>query len=119
MNYGLLILARASVSPRGMRQATDEIRYDLFSTAATMLVVSPLLTTIRFWWKVIIVAPLMVWNRLAREQVHHEEHLGREPVSGLLNRQGLALGMREITALDTIERSGPGRSGSSSSTPTR
>jgi diguanylate cyclase (GGDEF)-like protein len=107
VNYGLLILARTTVSPSGVRQATAEIRYDLFGTAAAVLVVSPLLTTIRFWWKVIIVAPLMIWNQLAREQLHHEEHLSREPASGLLNRQGLAVGLREITALDAVERSGP------------
>lgn len=107
VNYGLLILARTTVSAHGVRQATSETRYDLFSTVAAVLVVAPLLTAIRSWWTIVMVAPLMIWNQISREQLHREEYLGREPVSGLLNRHGLTVGMREITAMDTIERPGP------------
>jgi diguanylate cyclase (GGDEF)-like protein len=49
----------------------------------------------------------MVWNGLARVQLRHEERLGREPVSGLLNRQGFAGGLKSITYHDLVTPSGP------------
>jgi EAL domain-containing protein (putative c-di-GMP-specific phosphodiesterase class I)/GGDEF domain-containing protein len=100
VNYGLLVVARATVSPGGVRQAAAEVRFDLLSTGAAVLVVSPLLTTIDGWWKVLMVAPLAVWNRLSREQVYQVERLSREPVSGLLNRQGLDVGLAAMTRAD-------------------
>jgi diguanylate cyclase (GGDEF)-like protein len=107
VSYGLLAVARAAISPLGLRQATAEVRSDLFGTSASVLVVSPLLTTIPGWWKAIMVVPLIIWNRLSREQLRHEARLSREPVSGLLNREGLAIGMRELMALDPVEPAGP------------
>jgi diguanylate cyclase (GGDEF)-like protein len=76
------------------------VRFDLLSTTAAIFVVSPLLVSIMGWWKILMVAPLAVWNRLSRERAHEEAQFGREPVSGLLNRQGLDLGMKELTRMD-------------------
>lgn len=100
VNYGLLVAARVTVSPGGFRQAASEVRFDLLATGAAILVVSPLLASIAGWAKVLMVAPLIIWNRLSREQMHHEAQLAREPVSGLLNRQGLDVGMKAITRMD-------------------
>jgi len=100
VNYGLLVLARSAVSPGGFRQAASEVRGDLLRTAAAVTVVSPLLTTITSWWKVLLVVPLAIWNRLTREEAQQQAQLVREPVTGLLNRRGLDFGTSAITRLD-------------------
>jgi predicted signal transduction protein with EAL and GGDEF domain len=102
VSYGLLAVGRATVSPHGLRQAWAELRSDLAGTAAAVLVVAPFLTTIPGWWPLLIAAPLMVWNQLTREQLRHQQRLGREPVSGLLNRQGLVEGVQAVTARDRV-----------------
>jgi hypothetical protein len=83
------------------------MRTDLIGTAAAVLVAAPLLTTIPGWWTLLVAVPLIVWNQLAREQLQHEQRLGREPVTGLLNQQGLVGGVRAITAGDLIAAAGP------------
>jgi predicted signal transduction protein with EAL and GGDEF domain len=55
----------------------------------------------------LVAAPLATRNLLNREQGRYEQRLGREPVSGLLNRQGLAEGLRAMTAGDLITPAGP------------
>ncbi|HEY7224762.1 MAG TPA: GGDEF domain-containing phosphodiesterase [Micromonosporaceae bacterium] len=107
VNYGLLAVARATVRERGLRQATAEVRYDLFSTAAAVLIVSPLLTMVTAPSVLILAFPLIVFNTLARAQMRQEDRLSREPESGLLNRQGFTGGMRAITDYDAIQDSGP------------
>ncbi|HEX5997408.1 MAG TPA: GGDEF domain-containing phosphodiesterase [Jiangellales bacterium] len=102
VSYGLLTAGRAMVSPHGLRQAWAELRSDLAGTAAAVLVVAPFLTTVPGWWPLLIAAPLMVWNQLAREQLRYQQRMGREPVSGLLNRQGLVEGVRAVTAHDRV-----------------
>src|SRR5690606_14429451 len=82
VNYGLLTLGRATVSPRGVRQAAAEMRLDLLGTASAVLVVTPLLTTIPGWWTLLVAVPLIVWNSLTRDRIQHERRLGREPESG-------------------------------------
>jgi diguanylate cyclase (GGDEF)-like protein len=104
VSYGLLTVARAGVSPQGVRQAIAEVRFDLLRTAVGVLLVSPLLTTIPDWWLLLVVVPLIVWNQLLREQFHEEQRLGREPVTGLLNQRGLAVGMRAMAALENARR---------------
>jgi predicted signal transduction protein with EAL and GGDEF domain len=70
------------------------------ASAAGVVVVSPLLTTVVGWWPLLIVAPLLVRNRLTWGQMVRERRMGQEPVSGLLNRQGLVEGVRAITGAD-------------------
>jgi diguanylate cyclase len=98
-NYALMLAVWASVTAE-RRPAMWDTRVDLASTATAIVVVSPLLTTVVDWWPVLVVAPLLVWNRLARVQMVRERGMVREPVSGLLNRQGMVEGMRAITAAD-------------------
>jgi predicted signal transduction protein with EAL and GGDEF domain len=70
-------------------------------------VVAPLLTTIRGWWVLLVAIPLLVRNQLTREQLLQQQRRSREPMSGLLNQQGLVEGMRAITAGDLITPQGP------------
>jgi EAL domain-containing protein (putative c-di-GMP-specific phosphodiesterase class I)/GGDEF domain-containing protein len=98
-NLALLLAAWATL-PSQRRPATLDTRVDLASTATAVLVVSPLLTTVAGWWPLLIVAALLVWNRLALVHLVRQRRMVREPVSGLLNRQGMAEGMRAITAAD-------------------
>jgi predicted signal transduction protein with EAL and GGDEF domain len=100
VSHGLPLILRAAAR-------TDEPRpayawSDLVTTAVAMLVVAPLLTTIASWWKILVGVPLVIWNLLTRQQIRHEEQLGREPVSGLLNRRGLVAGIRALTAQDPV-----------------
>jgi diguanylate cyclase (GGDEF)-like protein len=107
VSFGLLLLARASVNPGGLAQAFLEIRADLLITAAAVLIVSPLLTTIQGWWTLLIAAPVVVWNQVFREQLRREQSLRREPVSGALNRAGLAGGLKNLTNDYSAWRHGP------------
>jgi predicted signal transduction protein with EAL and GGDEF domain len=106
VSYGLLALSWAVTTARGLRQAISENWPNLAITAAAVLVVSPLLTTIQGAWKLVVVAPVMVLNQIFREQVRREQRLTREPVSGALSMQGLAGGMRDITDYGAVWRRG-------------
>jgi diguanylate cyclase len=106
VNYALVLAAWSTMSP-DRRPSTLDTRVDLASTAAAVLVVSPLLTTVEGWWPLLIVAALLVWNRLARMQMVREQQMVREPVSGLLNRRGMAEGVRAITAAHLSAPRGP------------
>jgi predicted signal transduction protein with EAL and GGDEF domain len=106
VSYGLLALSWAVVTVRGLRQAISDIWPNLAITASAVLVVSPLLTTIQGAWKLIVVAPVMVFNQIFREQVRIEQRLTREPLSGALSVHGLAGGMRDITDYDAVWRRG-------------
>jgi GGDEF domain-containing protein len=107
VNYGVMIGARSTVRPAGLRQAAADARGDLVATAVVVLAVVPLLTVIAGWWTLLVAAALMVWNLLRREQQSRELRMGRDPESGLLNRQGLASGMRAITSRDFVAPYGP------------
>ena len=104
-NYALMLAAWASLAAEG-RQATWDTRVDLAS-AAGVAVVSPLLTTVVGWWPLLIVAPLLVRNRLTWSQMMRERRMVQEPVSGLLNRQGMVEGVRAITGADVNAPRGP------------
>jgi len=103
---GLLLAVEAAARPRGLQQGVADIRTDV-ATAVAVLVAAPLLTTIPGWATLLIGVPLVGWNLLTRAQLRREQRMGREPVTGLLNRQGLTEGMRAITALDLITPAGP------------
>jgi diguanylate cyclase (GGDEF)-like protein len=102
VSYGLLVLARVTVGSQRLSQAFATIRPDLFITAAAVSIVSPLLITIEGIWKLLIAAPVVALNQIVREQMRREQSLNREPVSGALNRQGLAGGMKNITDDDNV-----------------
>jgi predicted signal transduction protein with EAL and GGDEF domain len=107
VSYGLLLLASAVTLPNGLRQAIADMRTDLVTTTVAVLVVAPLLTTIQGWSRLLIALPLVVVNLYTRVQLRLEKGLGREPVTGLLNRQGLSEGLQAITAFDLITPEGP------------
>jgi FOG: EAL domain len=107
VSYGLLALARTAARAIPVRQTLSDMRVDMVTTATGVLVVAPLLTTIRGWWSLLIAAPLILYNQVTREQVRRERRLGREPESGLLNRQGLTAGLQAITATDLVAPQGP------------
>ena len=107
VSYGLLLLVGAATMPRGLRRSAVDIRTDVLTTIVAVLVVAPLLTTISGWWNLLIGLPLVVWNLVTRAQLRHELRLSREPISGLLNRQGLAEGVQAITSLDLVAAGGP------------
>jgi predicted signal transduction protein with EAL and GGDEF domain len=107
VSYGLLAIARTTVGAQRLRQAAADIRLDLLTTAAAVLIVSPLLTTIHGFWKVVVALPLILLNQIVREQLRREQGLSREPVSGALNRQGLVGGMKAITDYDYVGQGGP------------
>ncbi len=107
VNYGLLAVARTTVGGGGLRQPTPELRDDLYIASTSVVFVSPLLTTVPGWWSLLVAAPLAVWNRLWRERLRREEQRSREPVTGLLDQQGIAAGMRTLTAYDLIAPKGP------------
>jgi diguanylate cyclase (GGDEF)-like protein len=105
-NYTLMLAAWATLTAE-RRPAIWDTRVDLASTAAVVVVASPLLTTVVGWWPLLLAAPLMVRNRLTRSQMVRERGLAREPVSGLLNRQGMVEGVRAITGADINAPRGP------------
>jgi predicted signal transduction protein with EAL and GGDEF domain len=107
ISYGLLAVARSTVRALTVRQTLSELRVDMVISATAVLVVAPLLTTIRGWWTLLVAIPLILYNQLAREQARREQRLGREPESGLLNRQGLNAGLQAITATDLVAPQGP------------
>jgi diguanylate cyclase (GGDEF)-like protein len=106
VSFGLLALARAVINRRPMRAIVQELRGPLLGTAAAVLLVSPLLTTMTGWWSVLVAVPLWAWNRLSAEIAEQEEQLAREPVTGLLTRRGLMLSIAEATEFDAIARDG-------------
>jgi predicted signal transduction protein with EAL and GGDEF domain len=106
VSFGLLLLARVTVGSQTMSEAFETLRLDLFITAAAVLIVSPLLITVEGWWKLLVAAPVVVLNQIFQEQSRREQLLGREPVSGALNRAGLASGMRNLTDYDSAWRRG-------------
>jgi predicted signal transduction protein with EAL and GGDEF domain len=107
VSYGLLALVRMTATARGLSQTVSEIRLDLLTTAAAVLVVSPLLTTIDGAWKLLVAAPVVAINQIFREQLRREQFLSRDPVTGLLTRQGLTGGVQSITDDETIWQHGP------------
>jgi predicted signal transduction protein with EAL and GGDEF domain len=107
ISYGLLTAVQAATQPYGGPQSVAVIRLDLVRTAASAVIVVPLLVTVPGWWPLLIVVPMLVLNQLALEQVRHERQLSRDPVSGLLNLQGLVGGVQAMTAIDIAGPAGP------------
>lgn len=105
VSHGLPLVVRTA--PWADEPQPPYVRSDLGVTAVAMLVVAPLLTTINGWWKIVVGVPLVIFNLITREQIRREQQLGREPVTGLLNRQGLVEGIRALTARDAVAPAQP------------
>ena len=102
-SFGLLVVARVATYGGGLRRAFGDLREDVLATTASMLLVSPLLTTLSGWWAVLVAVPLFALTQLTRLFAQHERRLRREPVSGLLNRTGLIVGLESLTAEDRLD----------------
>jgi predicted signal transduction protein with EAL and GGDEF domain len=107
VSFGLLAVARVAARATSLLETLSELRVDIVNTGVAVMVVAPLLTTIPGWWTLLIAIPLLLWNQLTRDRARREQRLGREPESGLLNRQGLMAGMQAITANDLVTPEGP------------
>lgn len=104
VSFGLLLLARAILVGGSLRSLVAGLREDVLATAASMLLISSLLTTMSGWWTVLVAVPVFAWNQLSREFTGREQRLRREPVTGLLNRRGLVLGLENLTMRDMLDR---------------
>ena len=104
VDFGLLLLARALAVGGGLRSLVAGLREDVFATAASMLLISSVLTTMSGWWTVLVAVPAFAWNQLSREFTGQEQRLRREPVTGLLNRRGLVLGIENLIAPDMLDQ---------------
>jgi diguanylate cyclase (GGDEF)-like protein len=106
VSFGLLVLARTAVFGVSLLGAVTDVREDVLATAVSILLVSPLLTTMTGWSSVLVALPLFAWNQLSREWARQEQRMRREPVTGLLNRRGLVLSTQSLVGEDILE---PGR----------
>jgi diguanylate cyclase (GGDEF)-like protein len=105
-SFGLLAVG-ASLGLARARSTGESVRSDIFVTTITVMLVTPLLTTMTGWWRAVVALPLLAWNQLSQQYAQHEEQAQREPVSGLLNRTGIVATMATFTAGDTMARSAP------------
>jgi EAL domain-containing protein (putative c-di-GMP-specific phosphodiesterase class I)/GGDEF domain-containing protein len=103
--FGLVAVGLASLGERAPGQVSVGLREDFLSTTAALMLAFPLLPALtRFgWWTVLFLAPLLAWNQLSRETYGREEVLHREPVTGLLNRRGLAASFENLAAADVVK----------------
>ena len=102
-NFGLLLLARAVRFGGTVRSLAGGLREDVLATAASMLLISSVLTTMSGWWTVLVAVPVFAWNQLSREFTGREQRSRREPGTGLLNRRGLMLGAETLVARDVLD----------------
>lgn len=100
VSFGLVILVWAVWTDK-VREVMSDIRDDLLRTSGLMLLISPLLIAISGWWLFVIAIPALALNQVLRYQVSAQELLHREPITGLLNRNGLLVGFDSLTAGDT------------------
>ncbi len=107
ISFACLVAGRTAWTGRRPRHSMDEVRGYLLGTAASILLVSPLLTTIPGWWLVLVAVPLFILSHLGTEMTRNEQRLGREPTTGLLNRHGLAIGTEELAAEDLLNPARP------------
>jgi diguanylate cyclase (GGDEF)-like protein len=102
VSFGLLVLARGLLRGGTLRTVVAGLRDDLLATAASLLLLSPLLTATSGWWTALVAAPVLAWNQLSREYTRREQRLRHEPVTGVLNRRGLILAVDGLTADDVL-----------------
>jgi diguanylate cyclase (GGDEF)-like protein len=107
VSFGLLVVANSVVSRYGWRRTTAGVRSELFATTALMILAAPLLASVAGWWNVLLAIPLIAWNQFSRDQRRLTERLHRDPVTGLLNRDGLVAELEALTLYDRIRRQGP------------
>lgn len=100
VNYAILGAGRAAGRLSGLWPAVKGLRSDLLRTTASVALVSPLFALTTRWWQLFLVVPVVGWSALLRGQITERDRLSREPVTGLLNRTGLAAGARALMARD-------------------
>ncbi len=105
-SLGLLMIANAVVLRHRFRRTISAVRAELFAVVALVLLAAPLLTTIPGWWNLAVAIPLVAWNQFSRDQRRLAERLHRDPVAGVLNREGLVAQMELLTIYDHIKPTG-------------
>jgi diguanylate cyclase (GGDEF)-like protein len=111
VNFGLLFGMGAAAWRGGPSFAVGEIRGGLLSITAVLLLVGPLTTTVSGWSNVLIAIPVVAWTLRSRLEIRHNERSLRDPVTGLLNRQGLTAQLDALFLLDPIQPGQPQRVG--------
>ena len=107
VSYGLLLLVGAAVWRGGFRGATVRVRAELLRSLAQVLLVAPLLTVFTGWWDVLVALPMLIWNERTRDALRGEERSRWEPVTGLLNHQGLEARLEALALYDPLRPRGP------------
>jgi diguanylate cyclase (GGDEF)-like protein len=105
--FALLLQAGAAVRRSALHTSAREVRGELLATSAAVLLTVPLLAGISGWWVLFVAIPLLALNQRARDQLRWEDRMSREPVTGLLNRQGLTTGLDAVTLFDPIRPESP------------
>lgn len=104
VNFSLLVLSRSALEKQPLRQTASQLKENMLSTVALVLLVAPLLTAISGWWCLLVAVPLIAWNELFRSIAHNQERMRLEPGSGVLSRLGLAVGLERLTSYDYTDR---------------
>jgi diguanylate cyclase (GGDEF)-like protein len=107
VSYAILGVARAAGRPGGLWRAVKELRSDLFGTATSVALVSPLPALATEWWQLLLLLPVLGWSAVLRGQMREKDRLSREPITGLLNRRGLTAGVRALMAQDHVAPNRP------------
>jgi predicted signal transduction protein with EAL and GGDEF domain len=102
VSYGLLLLVGATVWRGGLRGAAVRVRGELLRSLAQVLLVAPLLTVFTGWWDVLVALPMLIWNERTRDYLRSEERSRHEPVTGLLNHEGLQARLDELALYDPL-----------------
>ncbi|MBX6749089.1 MAG: GGDEF domain-containing protein [Micromonosporaceae bacterium] len=107
VSYGLVLLVGAAVLRGGIRGAAVRVRAELLRSLAQVLLVAPLLTVFTGWWDVLAALPMLIWNERTRDTLRGEEISRREPVTGLLNHQGLQARLEGLALYDPLRPRDP------------
>jgi len=102
VSYGLLLLVGAAVWRGGVLAAAVRVRGELLRSLAQVLLVAPLLTVFTGWWDVLVALPMLIWNERTRDYLRSEERSRHEPVTGLLNHEGLQARLDELALYDPL-----------------
>jgi len=102
VSYGLLLLVGAAVWRGGVRGTAVRVRGELLRSLAQVLLVAPLLTLFTGWWDVLVALPMLIWNERTRDSIRSEERSRHDPVTGLLNHEGLQARLDELALYDPL-----------------
>ncbi|MCP2329592.1 diguanylate cyclase (GGDEF)-like protein [Hamadaea flava] len=102
ITLGLILVGRRISTIDVSRFTPSSLRGDLLGAVAAMVLVSPLLTVVPGWWSLAVALPLLALNQIWRDQARSRQRFQREPVTGLLDRSGLQVGLASLTESDVI-----------------